>query len=41
MRTEYAKMEPFITKDGSTIRELMHPNGGGSEKQSVAEAIVP
>ncbi|MDR6223365.1 cupin domain-containing protein [Methanococcoides alaskense] len=41
MRTEYANIEPFITKDGSTIRELMHPDGGGSEKQSVAEAIVP
>ncbi|NPE30452.1 cupin domain-containing protein [Methanococcoides sp. SA1] len=41
MRTEYANIEPFITKDGSIIRELMHPYGGGSEKQSVAEAIVP
>ncbi|ABE51948.1 cupin domain-containing protein [Methanococcoides burtonii] len=41
MRTEYANIEPFITKDGSIIRELMHPDGGGSEKQSVAEAIVP
>ncbi|NPE29278.1 cupin domain-containing protein, partial [Methanococcoides sp. SA1] len=34
-------IEPFITKDGSIIRELMHPDGIGSEKQSVAEAIVP
>lgn len=41
MRTDYAKIEPFITKDGSIIRGLMHPDGGGSEKQSVAEAIVP
>jgi mannose-6-phosphate isomerase-like protein (cupin superfamily) len=41
MRTEYAKIDPFITKDGSIIRELMHPDGVGSEKQSVAEAIVP
>lgn len=40
MRTEYAKIDPFITKDGSIIRELMHPDGVGSEKQSVAEAIV-
>lgn len=41
MRTEYAKIESFITKDGSTIREFMHPNVGGSYRQSFAEATVP
>ncbi|KGK97811.1 hypothetical protein LI82_08555 [Methanococcoides methylutens] len=40
-RTEYSQVDPFTTKDGSTIRELMHPNVGGSQKQSLAEATVP
>ncbi|WP_244603401.1 hypothetical protein [Methanococcoides sp. NM1] len=39
--TEYSQVEPFTTKDGSTIRELMHPNIGGSNSQSLAEATVP
>ncbi|WP_440951451.1 cupin domain-containing protein [Methanococcoides sp. FTZ1] len=38
---EYSQVEPFITKDGSIIRELMHPNSGGNQRQSLAEAIVP
>ena len=37
----YASVAPFITKDGSTIRELMHPNQHGNRKQSLAEATVP
>ncbi|WP_048205626.1 cupin domain-containing protein [Methanococcoides methylutens] len=40
-RTEHSQVEPFTTKDGSTIRELMHPNNIGSQKQSLAEATVP
>ncbi|NYT18999.1 MAG: cupin domain-containing protein [Methanosarcinales archaeon] len=40
-KTEYSKVEPFTTKDGSIIRELMHPNTGGSQRQSLAEATVP
>lgn len=39
-RTEYSQVEPFTTKDVSTIRELMHPNIGGSPRQSLAEATV-
>jgi mannose-6-phosphate isomerase-like protein (cupin superfamily) len=31
----YAEVEPFTTKDGSTIRELMH-----AEQQSLAEATL-
>ncbi len=31
---------PYITKDGSTIRELMHPDVHGNRSQSFAEAIV-
>jgi mannose-6-phosphate isomerase-like protein (cupin superfamily) len=40
-RTEYSKITPYITKDGSVIRELMHPNINSSLRQSVAEATVP
>ncbi len=31
---------PFITKDGSIIRELMRPLRHGSRNQSLAEAVV-
>jgi mannose-6-phosphate isomerase-like protein (cupin superfamily) len=34
-------VEPFITKDGSEIRELAGIPTGNSEKQSLAEATVP
>jgi mannose-6-phosphate isomerase-like protein (cupin superfamily) len=39
----YASVAPYITKDGSQIRELMHPAhhaGHGNRAQSFAEAIV-
>lgn len=32
---------PFTTKDGSEIRELMHPNAHAARQQSLAEATVP
>jgi mannose-6-phosphate isomerase-like protein (cupin superfamily) len=35
------RVEPFITKDGSEIRELAGIPTGNSEKQSLAEATVP
>jgi len=41
LRSRYAETEAFITKDGSTIRELMHPQVHGNRNQSLAEAIVP
>jgi mannose-6-phosphate isomerase-like protein (cupin superfamily) len=43
MKTEYAKLSAYITKDGSEIRELMHPatHGGNPAGQSLAEARVP
>ena len=41
LRSSYNRVTPFITKDGSVIRELMHPNVHGNRKQSLAEAIVP
>ena len=40
LKTAYASVTPFITKDGSQIRELMHPTQHGNHAQSFAEAIV-
>lgn len=39
-KTAYAAVTPFITKDGSQIRELMHPAQHGNGNLSFAEAIV-
>ncbi|NMG66347.1 cupin domain-containing protein [Azoarcus indigens] len=41
MKTAYAGCPPYITKDGSEIRELMHPARHGNRAQSLAEARVP
>jgi mannose-6-phosphate isomerase-like protein (cupin superfamily) len=41
VHTRYAEAEPYVTRDGSTIRELMHPARHGSRNQSLAEATVP
>lgn len=44
MKTAYASITPFVTKDGSEIRELMHPAQHaehGVRAQSFAEAVVP
>ena len=40
MRTRYADVPPYVTKDGSTIRELMHPSAHGNRLQSLAEATI-
>lgn len=40
MKTRYADMPAYLTKDGSEIRELMHPDTHGNTRQSLAEAIV-
>jgi mannose-6-phosphate isomerase-like protein (cupin superfamily) len=40
MLTRYKNITPFITKDGSEIRELMHPVQHGNARQSLAEATV-
>jgi mannose-6-phosphate isomerase-like protein (cupin superfamily) len=37
----YRDIAPYITKDGSEIRELMHPTIQGNRAQSFAEATVP
>jgi len=38
--THYKDAAPFVTKDGSLIRELMHPTQHASRQQSLAEAVV-
>ena len=40
MRSHYSDVPAYQTKDGSEIRELMHPDRHGIRKQSLAEAIV-
>ena len=40
MRTTYDAIQPYVTKDGSQIRELMHPAVRGNRNQSFAEATV-
>ncbi len=41
IKSSYAQVKPYTTKDGSIIRELMHPAVHGNRNQSLAEAIVP
>ncbi|MCZ7563437.1 MAG: cupin domain-containing protein [Burkholderiales bacterium] len=40
MRSRYADVEPYVTKDGSEIRELIHPSVHRNRAQSLAEANV-
>lgn len=40
MRQTYDSVVPYITKDGSEIRELMHPAVHGNRNQSLAEATI-
>ena len=39
-QTRYAEVTAYISKDGSEIRELMHPSQHGNRLQSLAEATV-
>ena len=39
-RTRLDECEAFVTKDGSAVRELMHPAVHGNAAQSLAEAVV-
>ena len=44
MKTRHGQVTPYITKDGTEIRELMHPavHGAlGARRQSLAEARLP
>lgn len=38
--TRYGEIAPYTTRDGSQIRELMHPQFHVCRKQSLAEATV-
>ena len=40
MHTRYEDIEAYETKDGSLIRELIHPAQQHNHQQSLAEAIV-
>ena len=41
MKTSRSEVPPYVTKDGSEVRELMHPAVHGNRNQSLAEATVP
>jgi len=41
IRSRLADVPAYITRDGSSIRELMHPGVQGNVNQSLAEASVP
>lgn len=41
IKIEYDSVDPYTTKDGSTVRELIHPDLQGNKKQSLAEATIP
>jgi mannose-6-phosphate isomerase-like protein (cupin superfamily) len=41
IRSRLADVPSYVTKDGSGIRELMHPAVHGNVRQSLAEAVVP
>ena len=40
MTSRYAETPAYVTRDGSEIRELMHPAIHGNRRQSLAEATV-
>ena len=40
IRSDYRTSEPYTTKDGSVIRELIHPLRHGNHQQSLAEAMI-
>lgn len=40
MKTRYADIPAYVTRDGSTIRELLHPSVSPVRNQSLAEAVV-
>jgi mannose-6-phosphate isomerase-like protein (cupin superfamily) len=40
IKSENGSARPYVTKDGSVIRELMHPDVHGNRNQSLAEATL-
>lgn len=41
MLSQREVIQPYLTKDGSLIRELIHPEIHRNQNQSLAEALVP
>lgn len=41
MKTALSEVLAYITKDGSEIRELLHPSRHPVRQQSLAEAVIP
>jgi uncharacterized RmlC-like cupin family protein len=41
MRVKRGELEALVTKDGSWIREMIHPKKDGPGAMSFAEAVVP
>ena len=41
MKTRRDDARPYVTKDGSVIRELFHPAQHGGGRMSLAEATLP
>ena len=41
MKTQHADIKTYETKDGSLIRELLHPSKDKIRNQSLAEATIP
>jgi mannose-6-phosphate isomerase-like protein (cupin superfamily) len=41
MQIRYCETDPYITLDGSLVRELFHPERHGPSPLSLAEATVP
>ena len=41
VKTALNAVAPYITRDGSEIRELLHPDQHGVRNQSLAEAVIP
>lgn len=40
IKTQYADLPAYVTRDGSLVRELMHPRVHANRAQSLAEASV-
>jgi mannose-6-phosphate isomerase-like protein (cupin superfamily) len=41
VKTALCEVIAYITKDGSEIRELLHPSQHAVRQQSLAEAVIP
>ncbi len=37
IKTRYTEIAPYVTKDGSFIRELMHPHGNRTSRDRASK----